>query len=185
MNKLNHYPLLATLFLWPFLPHYRVNIVNELTPAVLDELGIQYILLDVDCTLKRYDVNELEEWVLVWLDSLKDAGIEVCLLSNGKEKRIGKLANRYDLPYEAMALKPLPFGCTRVMRRNGWDKKRTAMVGDQLMADVAAGKFAGITTIHVTPIHPEMEPIFTRVKRPLERIVFRLVPVRKINEPMN
>ena len=80
-----------------------------------------------------------------------------------------------------MALKPLPFGCLRVIKRNGWDRKTTAMVGDQLMADVAAGRFAGIKTIHVTPIHPETEPIFTRVKRPFERMLFRLVKVRKIN----
>lgn len=178
----NRYSLLAWILLWPFLPNFKVNVVNELTPAVLNEIGVKTILLDVDSTLKRYDTDLLEDWVIEWLDSLKVAGIEVCLLSNGKEKRISKIANQYHLQYEAMAMKPLPFGCWRVMKRNGWNRKTTAMVGDQLMADVAAGKFAGIKTIHVTPIHPEDEPLFTRVKRPLERLVFRWIPVHKINE---
>jgi len=176
----NQYSFLARLFLWPVLPQFEVNVVNELTPAVLREMGVRHILLDVDCTLKRYDSDLLEDWVLVWLDSLKVAGVDVCLLSNGKKHRIGKIANQYQLDFEAMALKPLPFGCWRVIKRNGWDRNATAIVGDQLMADVAAGNFAGIKTVHVTPIHPETEPIFTRIKRPLERLVFRFAPAHRV-----
>ncbi|MCR5163238.1 MAG: YqeG family HAD IIIA-type phosphatase [Thermoguttaceae bacterium] len=156
-----------------------MNVVNELTPAVLRAINVQHILLDVDCTLKRYDTDLLEDWVLEWLETLEVAGVDVCLLSNGKKSRIGKIAERYDLEYEAMAMKPLPCGCWRVMKRSGWDRETTAIVGDQLMADVAAGNFAGITTIHVTPIHPETEPIFTRIKRPLERLVFRFAMVHR------
>ena len=175
----NQYSLLAQIFLWPFLPQYKVNVVNELTPAVLREMEVQHILLDVDCTLKRYDTDLLEDWVLEWLETLEVAGVDVCLLSNGKKSRIGKIADHYNLEYEAMALKPLPFGCWRVMKRKQWDREATAIVGDQLMADVAAGKFAGIKTVHVTPIHPETEPIFTRIKRPLERLVFRFAMVHR------
>ena len=175
----NQYSFLAQIFLWPFLPQYKVNVVNELTPAVLRTINVQHILLDVDCTLKRYDTDLLEDWVLEWLESLKIAGVDVCLLSNGKKSRIGKIAEHYDLEYEAMAMKPLPCGCWRVMKRSGWDRETTAIVGDQLMADMAAGNLAGITTIHVTPIHPESEPIFTRIKRPLERLVFRFAMVHR------
>lgn len=176
------YPFLLWLFLWPFLPNYKVNIVNELTPGVLQQLDIKYILLDVDCTLKRYDADVLDDWVLEWLHSLKLADIQVCLLSNGKKKRIGKIAEQSQLPYEAMALKPLPNSCWRVLKRNQWNKKHAAMVGDQLFADIAAGNFAGIRTIHVTPFHPETEPVFTRIKRPLERLFFRLIPVPKVGQ---
>ncbi len=175
----NQYSLLAQIFLWPFLPQYKVNVVNELTPAVLREIEVRHILLDVDCTLKRYDTDLLEDWVLEWLETLETAGVDVCLLSNGKKSRIGKIAEHYNLEYEAMAMKPLPFGCWRVIKRSGWDRKATAIVGDQLMADIAAGNFAGIKTVHVTPIHPETEPIFTRIKRPLERLVFRFAMVRR------
>jgi predicted HAD superfamily phosphohydrolase YqeG len=49
----------------------------------------------------------------------------------------------------------------------------TAMVGDQLFADILAGRLAGIRTIHVRPIHPEEEPFFTRLKRGPERFIFR------------
>lgn len=175
----NQYSFFARFLLWPFLPQYKVNVVNELTPAFLREINVQHILLDVDCTLKRYDADFLEDWVLEWLESLEIADVDVCLLSNGKKSRIGKLADMYHLEYEAMALKPLPCGCWRVIKRKGWDREATAIVGDQLMADIAAGNLAGIKTIHVTPIHPETEPIFTRIKRPLERLVFRYCMVHR------
>jgi predicted HAD superfamily phosphohydrolase YqeG len=55
----------------------------------------------------------------------------------------------------------------------GFDQKSTAMVGDQVFADILAGKFAGIFTILVTPIHPEEERWYTRIKRPVEKCVLR------------
>jgi len=70
-----------------------------------------------------------------------------------------------------MAVKPLPVGCWRAARKLGLARRQTAMVGDQLFADVVAGKLAGVKTILVRPIHPEEEPWFTRLKRPLERAV--------------
>jgi predicted HAD superfamily phosphohydrolase YqeG len=49
------------------------------------------------------------------------------------------------------------------------------MVGDQVFADVMAGRLARIRSILVEPIHPEEEPWFTRLKRlPEQRILARL-----------
>lgn len=172
------YSLPVRFLFWPFLPHWKVSVVNELTPIVLQQLGVESILLDVDCTLKRYDADILEPWVLDWLLSLKMAGIPVCLLSNGRGRRIGKLAQQYELPFVAMACKPLPFGCLRAIRKHGWNRKTTAMIGDQIFADIMAGRLAGLKTILVTPIHPEIEPLFTRIKRPFEKLVLRLIPAR-------
>jgi predicted HAD superfamily phosphohydrolase YqeG len=47
------------------------------------------------------------------------------------------------------------------------------VVGDQLFADVMAARLAGLASILVRPIHPEEEPWFTRLKRPLERVLLR------------
>ncbi len=127
------------------------------------------MLADVDCTLKRYRADRITPEAAAWLEALRVAGIGVCLVSNGAERRIGRLAEQLDLPFVAQALKPLPIGCRKALRKTGFDRARTAVVGDQLFADVWAGRLAGLTTILVEPIHPEEEPWFTRVKRPLER----------------
>ena len=97
----------------------------------------------------------------------------MCLLSNGRSRRIGRLAERLGLPFVSQACKPFPFGCQRAMRMLGLTGRQTAVIGDQLFADVMAARLAGLPSILVRPIHPEEEPWFTRMKRPLERVLLR------------
>ncbi|MFH1922336.1 MAG: YqeG family HAD IIIA-type phosphatase [Planctomycetota bacterium] len=154
-------------------PHLRVESVLDLTLDRLRELELDALLLDADCTLKRYREETVTAEVAAWLDELRRAKIGLCLVSNGLGERIGRFANTLDLPFVAKAAKPLPFGCRAAMRKMGFDRRRTAMVGDQLLADVMAGRLAGMTSILVRPIGPEEEPWFTRLKRPAERVLLR------------
>src|SRR3990172_2674058 len=154
-------------------PHLQVESVLDLTVERLRELELSALLLDVDCTLKRYRADCVSAEVAAWLDGLRAAGIGMCLLSNGLGKRIGRFAETLDLPFVAKAGKPLPFGCRAAIRKMGFDRRRTAIVGDQLFADVMAGRLAGVTSILVRPIRPEEEPWFTRLKRPVERLLLR------------
>ncbi len=157
-------------------PTYRVDSVLEITPSRLADWRIASLLLDVDCTLKRYSENELAPETFHWLETLQNAGIFLVLLSNGKKGRIGRFAEKYRLPFIAQAMKPLPNGCRRAVRQFRLDPASTAIVGDQIFADILAGNLAGLTTILVTPIHPEEEPWFTRLKRPLEKRILRALP---------
>jgi len=150
-------------------PHYRITSVLELTPARLRGLGLESLLLDADCTLKRYRSDQCAPGVAEWLDALRQAGFGLCLVSNGLGARIARFAQALGLPFVARALKPLPIGCRRAMRIMGFRRQSTAMVGDQLFADIMAGRLAGLTTFLVEPIHPEDEPWFTRLKRRPER----------------
>jgi len=154
-------------------PHYRIASVLELSCSRLSELGLESLLLDADCTLKRYRCAQCAPGVAQWLDSLRQAGIGLCLVSNGLGKRIAPFAEPLGLPFVASALKPLPIGCLRAVRKMGFRKGSTAIVGDQLFADILAGRLAGLTTILVDPIHPEEEPWFTRLKRRPERWLLR------------
>ena len=53
------------------------------------------------------------------------------------------------------------------------ERDKTVIVGDQIFADVMAGRFAGIRTFLTTAIFPEEEPWYTRMKRPFEKVVMR------------
>jgi len=154
-------------------PDVRLESVLELDVPRLRDLGLDALLLDIDCTLKSYRAERLSPEVLGWLDRLRSAGVRLCLVSNGRGRRVRGLAESLGLPLVAAACKPLPFGCWRAIRQLGLDPRRTAMVGDQLFADVMAGRLAGLTCVLVRPIRPEEEPWFTRLKRPLERMVLR------------
>lgn len=154
-----------------FFPTRYVASVTALTPARLADWGISSLLLDADCTLKRYSEPLPGPEILRWLETTRNSGIALALVSNGLGPRISRLAEEIKLPYTARALKPLPGGVRRAMRENHMDPQRTAMVGDQLFADIGAGNLAGIQTILVDPIHPEEEHWFTRLKRPPERLM--------------
>jgi HAD superfamily phosphatase (TIGR01668 family) len=153
-------------------PHYRVSSVGELTPGQLRQWGLSALLLDVDCTLTRYR-QEAPPEILAWVTELRAAGIGLCLVSNGMGRRISRFAERLALPCIFKAMKPLPWGVRAGMRRLQAAAAETAMVGDQLFADIVAGRLAGIRTILVNAIHPEDEPWFTRLKRGPEGFLLR------------
>ena len=154
-------------------PHLRVESVLDLGVERLQEMGLDALLLDVDCTLKSYRTESPSAEVKAWLNELRCAEIGVCLVSNGLGRRVGRLAEEIEVPFVAKAAKPFPFGIRVALRKTGFDRGRTAMVGDQLFADVIAGRLAGLTSILVRPIRPEEEPWFTRMKRPVERFLLR------------
>jgi uncharacterized protein len=146
-------------------PHICVKSVLELTPEKLRVWGIDALLLDVDCTLKRYPQTNVEPETSRWLADLRANGICCCIVSNGREKRIRPFAAQLGLPFVAKALKPSPAGVRTALKMISAQPPRAAIVGDQLFADIVAGRLAGIRTILVEPIHPEEEPWYTRIKR--------------------
>jgi HAD superfamily phosphatase (TIGR01668 family) len=150
-------------------PHYRVKSVLELTAERLRQWDLAALLLDVDCTLKRYHTTAISAEVTAWLAGLQQAGIRCCIVSNGRGHRIQRFAASLGLPFVAKAMKPFPWGVWAAMRKTGVSPQNTAMVGDQIFADVLAGRLAGVKSILVHPLHPDEEPWYTRLKRPPER----------------
>ncbi|MDR3182157.1 MAG: YqeG family HAD IIIA-type phosphatase [Planctomycetaceae bacterium] len=154
-----------------FTPDLYLPSIADLTPELLQKYGIRSLLLDVDSTLKRYTSNVLEPEAVHWLETMKRAEIGLCILSNGKARRIKPIADIIQVPFVAPALKPLPFGCKTALKEMHFDRKATAIAGDQVFADILAGKLAGIFTVLIKAIHPEEEHWYTRMKRPLEKLV--------------
>ncbi|MDR3233128.1 MAG: YqeG family HAD IIIA-type phosphatase [Planctomycetaceae bacterium] len=161
-------------------PDIYLQSVAEVSPELLQKYSIRSLLLDVDSTLKRYKSDSLEPEAVHWLETMKRAEIGLCILSNGKAHRIRPIAELIQVPFVAPALKPLPVGCKTALTTMNFDRKTTAMVGDQVFADLLAGKLAGLFTILVKPIHPEEEHWYTRIKRPLESFVLGQVKTGKL-----
>jgi HAD superfamily phosphatase (TIGR01668 family) len=157
-------------------PHLHLASILDLGLPRIRELGLDALLLDVDCTLKDHGASEFPAAVHEWSERLRAGGVRLCLLSNGRSRRIGRLAQQLDLPFVARAFKPLPLGCLVGLKKLGVPRARAAMVGDQIFADVMAGRLAGLFTILVRPTSP-VEPWFTRLKRPVERRVLRWINI--------
>jgi HAD superfamily phosphatase (TIGR01668 family) len=157
-------------------PHLRLASVCDLKVGHLRERRLEGLLLDVDCTLKDHGAAEIGLPVAGWMRGLLQEGIRLCLLSNGRPARVGRLARGLGVPYVARAFKPLPFGCHTGAANLRLPLSRVAVVGDQVFADVLAGRLAGAFTILVQPTS-SVEPWFTRLKRPFERRLLRWMRV--------
>jgi putative phosphatase len=153
-------------------PHLYLTSVLDLDVAFLRRHGLRGLLLDLDCTLKHYHDEAFCAGVPEWIENLRTAGIKLCLLSNGKPRRIATFALRLHVPFVAQAFKPLPLGCQVALRKLGLRAEECGMVGDQIFADILAGRLAGLFTVLVRPTTHD-EPWFTRLKRPFERGLLR------------
>lgn len=154
------------------IPDLWVESIFLLSSDRLRALGLTGVLLDVDNTLKDHAAAGIGPEAAEWVRSLREAGIAVCLLSNGRGERIGRLARNLDVAFVANAFKPSPWGCRKAARLLGLAPRGLGVVGDQVFADIVAGRLAGMYTILVTPTSAR-EPWFTRIKRPLEARVLR------------
>lgn len=155
------------------IPHRRVESVLDILPEDLHALGLNALILDVDCTLKRYTMTVCSPEVTAWVAAMQAAGVRICILSNGRGPRIGQFAESLKVPYVAQACKPLPRGVRCALDKLGVKAKQAALIGDQIFADIMAGRLAGVYTILVRPLGPEEEPWFTRLKRRPEAFVLR------------
>src|SRR5207247_2169342 len=142
-------------------PHLRLGSVLELKPPLLRERGLDGLFFDLDNTLLECRAARLSRAVEAWLLDLRSAGVRLCAVTNAGPARASALLGPLGIPFVTRAHKPLPFGCRRAMRHLKLTPPRTAMVGDQVFADVLAGRLAGLFTILVPPLSAA-EPWFTR-----------------------
>lgn len=133
-------------------PSISVKSVYELTPDWLKSRGYKAIICDLDDTLTPYYDTNPNPKLAKWLNSLNDAGILICILSNGRKKRVAPLCENLGILFIAMALKPLPFAFNMAIRRLGVNKNSVVAIGDQIFTDIIGGNLAGIHTVLVDPI---------------------------------
>ena len=149
-------------------PHHTFLCYRDVTPAVLRELGIDTLLLDIDNTLAPYEQPEPDSHICAWLDALREAGIKAALLSNNHGERVELFSKTLGIPVQHDSCKPLPFKAKKLLKSIGADRARAALMGDQIFTDVICARLAGIKAILVPPIKDRTDR-FTRFKRRLEK----------------
>ena len=152
------------------IPDFFYDNISCIDIQKLKDLGIKYVICDLDNTLDSHNVAVPSENSLRFLDSLKDAGFIVCIISNGKHERVEKYLADYPLEFIAKAGKPLKKSYLSAMSKIGATPTETAFIGDQIFTDVLGANNVGLTTILVTPIE-SIENSFFYIKRALEKIV--------------
>ena len=149
------------------LPDYVFGTYKEITAEFLREIGISALLIDIDNTLAPYEMPEPDESIVAWFASLHENGIKATLVSNNDRERVELFNRDLGLPAYYKSGKPFAKNLKRAMAAMGSDKTNTAMLGDQLLTDAAAGKHIGLRTIIVPPIKDKNNAFF-RSKRAME-----------------
>ena len=110
-----------------FVPNIKLNRVTDINIELLKKYGIEALILDVDNTLSTHHGQILTDGLEEWLVYMKENGIKLTVLSNSKRRRVEPFANRINLPFISLGLKPLPFGYIRAVKSLGTKRKNTAL----------------------------------------------------------
>lgn len=162
-------------------PNIKIDRVTDITLEILKKYNLNALILDVDNTLSTHHGQVLTDGLLEWIDKMKAGGIFLTVLSNSKEQRVKPFAEKINLEYISLGLKPLPFGYLRAMKKYNLKRKNTAIVGDQIFTDILGGNAVGIKTILLTPIKLEDGWSF-KLRRKLERGIFKLYRIKNTEE---
>ena len=160
-------------------PDIKLKKITDISVDLLNRYKIEALILDIDNTLSTHHGQQLTDGLTEWLDEMKKNGIKITLLSNSKEKRVKPFAEKINLDYIALGLKPLPFGYIRAVKKLGAKFRNTAIVGDQIFTDVLGGNLSFVKTILLTPILLESTPGF-KFKRKIETYVYKLYKIKDL-----
>lgn len=160
-------------------PNIKLKRVTDITPEILKKYNITSLILDVDNTLSTHHGQILTDGLENWLALMNQEKIDLIILSNSKEQRVKPFAEKINLNYLSLGLKPLPFGYLKAVKRLGSKRKNTAIVGDQIFTDVLGGSFVGVKKILLTPIKLE-DGLGFKFKRKIEKIIYKLYRIKDL-----
>ena len=149
-------------------PDFYFDSVFQVPYDRLYEQGVRGLIFDIDNTLASHADKRPHSKTVALVKRLKKMGFHIGLLSNNSAKRLEAFNEVMQLPGASMAAKPFTPALRRLMQEMKVSSEETAIIGDQLFADIWCGKRVGITTVLVKPI-TEKEVITARIKRGLER----------------
>ncbi|HLG26836.1 YqeG family HAD IIIA-type phosphatase [Paenisporosarcina macmurdoensis] len=160
-----------------FLPSEFVKSVFDISPERLLEKGIRGIITDLDNTLVEWDRPEATPKLVNWLKSMKDAGIQVTIVSNNNELRVKSFADPLGIPFIYKARKPMGKAFVKALHTMDVKREEVVVIGDQLLTDVVGGNRIKLHTILVLPV-AKSDGFFTRFNRLVERRIFKALKRR-------
>ena len=154
-----------------FLPDTYAKNVFSVDLEALKQKGIKLILCDVDNTLVAFDDPHPDEFARAFIKKVRDSGLEVFLISNNTQKRVGGFAQKCGADYYYSSLKPLKRQYKRILKDTQLQPCEVAVLGDQLLTDICGGKRMKLYTVLTSPLYTK-DIIYTKVTRLVEQIIY-------------
>lgn len=169
-------------------PDIIVARLEDLDQDELWERGVRGIIIDLDNTLCAWHSSEVSAGRMEWLQRAKER-FKLCILSNTiKYKRLCRVGEMIGVPHLArwgVGRKPFRGGINAALKLLGTAPEASAIIGDQVFADVLGGNLAGLLTVWIPALNAR-EFGSTRLVRVPERWVLRrlgcTIPARPTEE---
>ena len=154
-------------------PDFEFKSVYDIGDDFFKSENIRYLLIDIDNTLVADNAPDATEEAISFLKGLEEKGIAFHLVSNNSKERVMSFNKNLNFPATYRAKKPSARKIRKIMREMGAKKEETALIGDQIFTDLLAAKNAKIRMILVKHINTKIENNFFKVKRFLEKLVYK------------
>lgn len=135
-----------------YVPDIYQKSIYTLDYSKLFSRGIKCLLFDLDNTIVPPRSNEMPEKAKDLFISLKQKGFKVIIFSNSPKMRVKPYKHFLDVDAVHNSCKPFTKKFKKVLAEYNLDINEVAIIGDQILTDIAGGNKIGITTILVNPI---------------------------------
>jgi len=133
-------------------PDLSVDSIYDIFPSVFKSRGIELVLIDVDNTIAPYGCYEADEKLIAWAKGIKNAGLELYILSNSKTTRPKIFAEALGIDYSDRSKKPFTKTMKSVLQAHNIPGRKAALIGDQIYTDVLCAKASGVFSVLVKPV---------------------------------
>ena len=135
-----------------FIPNYSFKDITDVKPEFLEQIGIKFLMLDLDNTLAAYNEHILAEDISKWISAVKSRSIELFIISNStRKKRVESHSKSMGVDFIMKSNKPSPKSLFSAMEVSGFKPDTSALAGDQILTDTLAANRAGVVSIIVRP----------------------------------
>ena len=159
------------------IPHRVFDRYTQITPDLLKGLGVRLLLCDLDYTLAPKSVPRPDEALHRWLESCREGGVTVMILSNNRSsRRVETFCRDLGISYVGHAGKPSRRGYRAAMEQTGIPAEHTAMLGDKLLTDVLGARRSGVLALMVEPLGGPVGPwnhVLHLLQRPFKAVARR------------
>lgn len=156
-----------------FIPKEYYEFVWEINLDDLKAKGIKTLFIDLDSTLIVSNQRFLSLKHLNWIQTCKEYGFTVIILSNNRSRRrVKRVLDQIQCDGMFMACKPFTFCIHYLVKKYRLELETSAVIGDQVLKDVIVGNWLKLHTILVKPLDLKQSFLF-RLQKEFESFILK------------
>ena len=146
------------------IPFAHAQSIFEIDVSFYKNLGVKFILVDLDNTLDSYKTETPSKRVIDLKEDLLMEGIELIITSNNTGKRVTKYSRALGVRFMSKVGKPFSRKLLKKLRELKIQKHEVILIGDQIVTDISCANRAKIKSVLTEKLVEEDQPT-TRFNR--------------------